>query len=213
MMQKICQAMGKVNESVVLSGEIEFDNGYFTAHKDLEDGDELFNRGRGSVRKQPVLVMVESRDGAKRKSAGRLRMTHLPNHEGVTYSKLAKRLLNPYAVVRSDANPGYKSIEPRVEAHIPKKSAPQNANQALPWVHIAIGKAKWLFLRIYHHLFAVWLQSYLDEFCFKFNGRRCSEESVFQVLGLRQQVVYTHSDKHWSNFTLKNGFGCIRHKV
>ena len=181
MMQKIRQAMGKVNESVVLSGEIEFDNGYFTAHKDPKDGDELFNRGRGYVRKQPVLVTVESRDGGKRTSAGRLRMTHLPNHAGATYSKLAKRLLNPNAVVRSDADPAYKSIEPHVQAHIPKKSAPHNACQALPWVHIAISNAKRLFLGIYHHLSAVWLQSDLDEFCFKFNGRRCREESVFQI--------------------------------
>ena len=181
MMQKIRQAMGKANESVVLSGEIELDNGYFTAHKEPEEGDDLFNRGRGSVRKQPVLVTVESRNGERTKAAGRLRMTHLPNHAGVTYSKLAQRLLNPNTVVRSDADPAYKSIGPHVQAHLPKKSAPKNASQALQWVHIAIRNAKRLFLGIYHHLSAVWLQSYLDEYCFKFNGRRCREESVFQL--------------------------------
>lgn len=181
MMQKIRQATGKVNESVVLSGEIELDNGYFTAHKEPNDGDELFNQGRGNVRKQPVLVTVESWDGAKRPSAGRLRMTHLPNHAGVTYSKPAQRLLNPNAFVRSDADPAYKSIEPHVQAHLPEKSALKNASQAFPWVHIANSNAKRLFLEVYHHLSAVWLQSYLDEFCFKFNGRRCREDSVIQL--------------------------------
>lgn len=92
-----------------------------------------------------MLVTVESRDGANRKAAARLRMTHLPNHAGLTYSKLAQRLLNPNAVVRSDADPAYKSIEPHVRAHLPKKSAPKNASQALPRVHIAISNAKRLF--------------------------------------------------------------------
>ena len=184
MMQKIRQAMGKVNESVVLSGEIELDNGYFTSHKKAKEGDQLFNRGRGNMRKAPVLVTVETRKGAKRSVAGRLRMTHLPNHEGATYSKLGQRLLNPNAVVHSDADPAFKSIEPHVQAHLPEKSVPNKASQALPWVHIAISNAKRLFLGIYHHLSAVWLQSYLDEFCFKFNGRRSREASVFQLLNI-----------------------------
>jgi hypothetical protein len=102
MMQKICQAIGKV--SVVLSAEIESDNGDFTAHKDSEDVYELFNSGRGNVPMQSVLVMVESRERVKRKSADSLRMIHLPSQAGVTYSKLAKRMLDPKANVRSDAN-------------------------------------------------------------------------------------------------------------
>jgi hypothetical protein len=65
---KIRQAKGEGNESVVLSTEFELDNGYFTADMTPENGDELINRGRGNVRKQPVLVTVESRDGANRKS-------------------------------------------------------------------------------------------------------------------------------------------------
>lgn len=173
--------MGKVNESVLLSGEIELDNGYFTAHKEPEEGDGLFNRSRGNVRKRPVLVSVKSRDGANRKAAGRLRMTHLPNLAGVTYSKLAQRWLNPNAVVRSDADPAYTSIEPHVQAHLPQKSAPKNASQAHPWVHIAISNAKRLHLEIYHHLSAAWLLSYLDEFCFKFIRRRCQEDSISRL--------------------------------
>ena len=181
MMQKIRRAMCRANESVQLTGTVELDDGYFTAHRALEPGDELFNRGRGSVRKQPVLVTVEYREGAKRKSAGRLRMEHLPNLKGTTYSDCARRLLQPNAVVMTDANPAYKAMAPHVKAHHGQKSTPQEACNALPWVHTAISNAKRLFLGIFHHISSVWLQTYLDEFCFKFNGRADRESSVLQL--------------------------------
>jgi hypothetical protein len=181
MMQKIRIAMGLANEKIRLSGEVELDDAYFTAHREIEPGDEFFNSGRGSIRKQPVLVVVESREGIKNLSAGRLRMEHLPDHRGVTYSKMAQRLLHKTAIVRSDANPSYNSIQPHVSAHQPQKITAQKASTLLPWVHTAISNAKRLFLGIYHHLSKMWLQRYLDEFCFKFNGRRDRKESVYQL--------------------------------
>ena len=41
----------------------------------------------------------------------------------------------------------------------------------LPWVHVAISNAKRLLLDIYHDISPEYLQSYLNEFCYKFNRR------------------------------------------
>jgi len=191
MMQKIRHAMGLVNTEVKLQGLVEFDDGYFTAHKKEKDPHGyLFNSGRGSERKQPVLVAIESiertkpkkrKDIEKNTRAGKIRMQHLPNLEGKTYSKLAQRLLSKSAIVLSDGNPSYNSIKPHIAEHKPAKTEPKQASKALPWVHIAISNAKRIFLGIYHHLSDVWLQSYLDEFCYKFNNRFQRNEGIIRL--------------------------------
>jgi len=192
MMQKIRNAMGQVNAEVKLTGIVEFDDGYFTAHKKVKDEHgHLFNSGRGSVRKQPVLVAVETiersqskkrKDMGKNTRAGFLRMQQLPDLTGKTYSKQAKRLLSRNAIVLTDANPSYNAIAPHVSEHQPKKTEPKKASKALPWVHIAISNAKRVFLGVYHHLSDLWLQLYLEEFCYKFNNRFKRDEIVNQLL-------------------------------
>lgn len=191
MMQKIRSAMGEVNSKIRLTGTVEFDDGFFTSHKHEKDPDQyLFNSGRGNERKQPVLVAVESiqrtkpkrrKDLTENTRAGVLRMQHLPDFRGKTYSKLAKRLLDKKAVVNSDCNPSYNSIAKHVAEHKPAKTKPKETSKALPWVHIAISNAKRVFLGIYHHLSDVWLQSYLDEFCYKFNSRFNRTYGVLQL--------------------------------
>jgi hypothetical protein len=191
MMQKIRLAMGKAIESVKLDGTVEFDDGFFRAEKKEKDlYQQLFNRGRGSERTQPVLVAVQrvTRSKSKKRNdmeentrAGRLRMEHLPDFSGMTYGVLAKRLLTKQAVVLSDANPSYNAIQPHVERHQPSKTDPKKAAKALPWVHIAISNAKRVFLGIYHSISDCWLQCYLNEFCFKFNRRFERHISVNQL--------------------------------
>lgn len=191
MMQKIRRAMGAVNAKIRLKNTVEFDDGFFTAHKREKDPEQyLFNGGRGNERKQAVLIAVESiqrtkpkrrKDLTENTRAGVLRMQFLPDFRGETYSKLAKRLLDKTAVVHSDCNPGYNSIAKHVTEHNPVKTAPKEASKALPWVHIAISNAKRVFLGIYHHLSDVWLQSYLDEFCYKFNSRFDRKAGVLQL--------------------------------
>jgi hypothetical protein len=51
----------------------------------------------------------------------------------------------------------------------------------LPWVHIAISNAKRMLLNVFHDLEPAYLQSYLNEFCYKFN-RRCFGEQQFDRL-------------------------------
>ncbi len=191
MMQKIRLAMGSENAKIRLQGTVEFDDGFFTVHKREKNPDQhLFNSGRGNERKQLVLIAIESikRNKPKRRKdltentrAGVLRMQQLPNFRGENYSKLAKRLLDRTAVVNSDCNPSYNSIAEHVTKHNPTKADPNKATKALPWVHIAISNAKRNFLGIYHHLSDVWLQTYLDEFCYKFNTRFDRKTGVLQL--------------------------------
>ena len=47
----------------------------------------------------------------------------------------------------------------------------KETNKILPWVHIAISNAKRLLLDVHHSIGEQYLQSYLDEFCYKFNRK------------------------------------------
>jgi len=117
MMQKIRKAIRRANASVQLTGTVEHDHKYYTAHRSPELGDKLFNRGQGIVRKHLVLVTVEYREGAKPKSAGCLRMEHLPNLKGTMYFDCAQRLLRPNTVMTTDANSTYKAMAPHVKTY------------------------------------------------------------------------------------------------
>ncbi len=60
---------------------------------------------------------------------------------------------------------------------IPKKKI----GVILPWVHLAIANAKRMFLDIHHNIKPVYLQGYLNEFCYK-NNRRYFGEALFDRL-------------------------------
>jgi len=47
----------------------------------------------------------------------------------------------------------------------------KETSKILPWVHIAISNAKRLLLDVHHSIGEEYLQSYLDEFCYKFNRK------------------------------------------
>jgi len=51
----------------------------------------------------------------------------------------------------------------------------------LPWVHIAISNAKRLLLYIHNNMESKYLQSYLNEFCYKYN-RRYFGDKLFDSL-------------------------------
>jgi hypothetical protein len=53
----------------------------------------------------------------------------------------------------------------------PIKPPLEQASKTLPWVYTAISNAKSLLLDMYHGIKDKFLQSYLDEFCWKFNRR------------------------------------------
>ena len=58
---------------------------------------------------------------------------------------------------------------------------PKQVGKILPWVHIAISNAKRLLLDVYHDIRPDYLQSYLNEFCYKFN-RRTFGDKLFDRL-------------------------------
>jgi hypothetical protein len=65
-----------------------------------------------------------------------------------------------------------------VNQHHPQVIPKTEVGEMLQWVHIAISNTKRQLLDIYHHVKPEYLQSYLNEFCYKFN-KRYFEEALF----------------------------------
>ena len=58
------------------------------------------------------------------------------------------------------------------------------AHMVLPWVHRVFANLKTWALGVYHGLRRQHLQSYLDEFVFRFNRRRTRRAAFRSILGI-----------------------------
>ncbi|KAA6329635.1 hypothetical protein EZS27_021575, partial [termite gut metagenome] len=66
----------------------------------------------------------------------------------------------------------------KIDARVVK---PEDIGKVLPWVHIVISNSKSLLIDTYHGIKKEFLQSYLNEFCYKFN-RRYFGDDLFERL-------------------------------
>jgi len=74
-------------------------------------------------------------------------------------------------MIKTDGWPSYARA-PDLSASSAYRLHHGAAHVVLPWVHRAFSKAKTWALGVYHRLRRPYLQSYLDEFVFRFNQRR-----------------------------------------
>ena len=72
--------------------------------------------------------------------------------------------------IKTDDYPSYNVLDV-VFHHLGDSIKPQEAMEKLPWVHILIGNAKSFIRGTYHGVSHKHLQSYLNEFCYRFNRR------------------------------------------
>ncbi|MCX6183017.1 MAG: IS1595 family transposase [Bacteroidetes bacterium] len=176
MMHKIREAMGKRDERYTLKGMVEFDEGYFeTATPKLQSSP--LKRGRGSRKQQNVAVMAESTPledidkGTVSNQCRYFKMKVLPTHDAQDVNELVQENFDKQCIVFSDKSTSYVDIAKYVETHITEKSSNETTNTTLKWVHITISNAKRTLLGIYHKIQGKYLQSYLNEFCYKLNRR------------------------------------------
>ena len=176
MMHKIRVSMGKRDDMYNLEDMVEFDEGYFTVETTEKDKENL-KRGRGSEQQVNVAVMAEStplediETGKKSSSCKYFKMKVLKTHQAQEINEVIKDNIAEKTILFSDKSTSYVDIEKYVEAHLTEKSTKETTKTTLKWVHIAISNAKKTFLGVYHKMKGIYLQNYLDEFCYKLNRR------------------------------------------
>jgi len=192
MMHKVRAAMGLRDDLYKLEGMIEFDEGYF---EKATPENVVLKRGKGSQKQSNVAVMAEStalediETGTQSRHCRYFKMKVLDNHQANDINKTVIENIAQTSIVFSDRSTSYVDIADLVEVHVTEKSTNLTTKTTLQWVHIAISNAKRTLLGIYHKIKGCYLQSYLNEFCYKLN-RRYFGKYLFDRLTLALAKTY-----------------------
>lgn len=170
-------------ERTLLSGEVEVDE---TLVGGVQQGGK---RGRGS-NKSVVVIAVEVRQP---KGVGRVRMRHVSDASGASLVPFVRDLVAPEAVVLTDGWGGYNGLAELgyTRKTIMLSSSGDPAHVSMPGVHrVASLLKRWILGTHQGSIVPAHLQSYLEEFTFRFN-RRTSRSRGLVFRRLLEQAVVT----------------------
>ena len=171
------------SEREQLSGIVEID-------ESLVGGvDHGGKRGRGAD-KAIVVIAVEVKDPM---GFGRVRMRHIPNASGDELVPFVCAVVTPGAIVQTDGWGGYNELQQNGYVHQKKvlSSSDDPAHVSMPGVHrIASLLKRWILGTHQGSVSVEHLQSYLEEFTFRFN-RRTSHSRGLVFRRLLEQAVVT----------------------
>lgn len=166
-----------------LTGTVEVDETYV-------GGEEVGLRGgRARGKKELVAVAIEVKEP---RGYGRCRMEILPDASAASLHPFVARHVEPGTRLVTDAWRGYSGIRAKGYTHEPRsqraaRARGENPGDLLPGVHLAISLAKrWLLGTHQGAVDPAHLQSYLNEFSFRFNRRRSRSRGLvfYRVLEL-----------------------------
>lgn len=158
----------------LLYGKVEADETYVGQEDDLRGGRQLGDRAL-------VAGAIEIRGRA----SGRLRLQVVPDASGPSLTGFIQRNVVPGAIVLTDGWQGYAPLSDIGYRHQPKtQGRPERAAVILPRIHRAFGNLKTWLGGTHHGVSKKHLQTYLDEFVFRFNRRRKPMAAFQSLLGL-----------------------------
>ena len=141
-------------------------------------GDEPVRPGRSHEGKLLIAGAVE----IVGKGPGRVRLTVIGDYSAATLNAFVAGNVAAGSTVVSDGWSGYATLTD--VKHDPRVIGDAPAHLVLPWIHRVFANAKRWALGVYHGLRRRHLQTYLDEFVFRFNRRRNPAAAFERLLGL-----------------------------
>lgn len=169
MLARIRVAMGQRNAKHQLSGVIEFDDSYFGGPTVGQ------KRGRGTEKAKVFGALSLDHRGNPRY----LKMQVTENIKKETVKSFAQSAFAEGSTIHSD---GYRSYVPALEGYTHQHEPYNPDSQRLRWLHIAFSNAKAFIVGTYHGLSKANLQSYLDEYCFRFCRRSFGSNLVDRLV-------------------------------
>lgn len=176
MLQRMRRAMAKRDEQYQLPRHVEMDEMFIGAPTEGK------KRGRGTE-KTPVLVAVSfvpAKDG--KEYMGFAKMRAVEAVDAPTVVAFAKEIIERGSAVRTDGLSVYPPLERHGFIHDRNPVGKRKAHVILPHVHTFISNLRSFVLGTHHGLGATHLQQYLDEFCWRFNRRKCHHQLFDRLL-------------------------------
>lgn len=175
---------GMVNENrTALSGLIEADETHI-------GGPAKGKKGRGvaaDANKSLVAGAVEllvytDSEGQRRERAGRVRLQVMEDASEASIGAFVRGNIEGGSRLRTDGWKGYSNTALKGYRHSVRiVGSPERAHQKAPHIHRVFSNLKTWLLGTYHGVEPKYLQSYLDEYVFRFN-RRVTPMAAFQTL-------------------------------
>jgi transposase-like protein len=174
MLQKLRRAMVRPDRDP-LKAEVEVDEAYV-------GGPEAGLRGgRELLTKALIVAAVEIRGRA----SGRVRLQVVPDASSRSLTGFVAAHVERGAIVRTDGWAAYLPLADLGYRHRPRvQGDPTRAAKLLPRVHRVFGNLQTWIRGTHHGVGHDHLQSYLDEFTFRFNRRRTPMAAFQTLLGL-----------------------------
>lgn len=195
MLHKLRAAMGKRDKKYELKEYIEMDEGFFESVSSKEtEGSGQQKRGRGSTKQSKVLIAIESapiKEGNKEekykhkpnRQCGYLKMIIMDDLTAVGIDYEVRNNINKDSIVVTDGYRGYNRLKNSIKQHRTIICKDKNeVAKAFPWVHTAISNAKKICLGIHHSIKDIYMQNYLNEFCYKFNRKYFGDKLFDRLL-------------------------------
>ena len=135
--------------------------------------------GRSHDGKLLVVGAVEVGDG---NAPGRLRRAEIASYGAESLNRFIGHNIAAASTAKTDGWAGYAAAP--VETHDPHVIGSMAAHLVLPWIHQVFSNLKGWARGVYHGLRAKHLQSYLDEFVFRFNRRRTRHAAFRSLFGI-----------------------------
>ena len=163
LLHRLRSAMGQRDKDYILSGVIELDDAYFGAPK--SNG----KRGRGTDKTSALTAVSLNEQGHPR-----FLKIQISKLDTESVSSLAQQIIRPGSEIHSDALGSFRAA--LREAYVHHYQVFDKSSGALRWVHTLISNVKAFLLGTYHGLGKKHLQSYFDDFAFRFNRRFCPDQ-------------------------------------
>jgi len=170
LLHKIRHAMAERDSNYILSDFIEMDDAFFGAPHSKTDG-----RGTGKT----TVAIALSTDKKGNPLYVRIRVIEAVTSNEI--KKFASENVNKGSKITTDGYTPYRQLK---EDYIHKYQNYYESKDTnfLKYLHIVIGNAKAFITGTYHGLEEKRLQSYLDEFCYRFNRRFNTKQLFGRVL-------------------------------
>jgi transposase-like protein len=167
----------------LLAGLVEVDETTIPLRR--KDDPREVGHGRSPQGKMLVAGAVEVRDGGP----GRVRLGAILDASAESLHAFVGASLEAGAHARTDGWSGYPGAPGVI--HEPHVVGPMAAHVVLPWTHRVFANLKRWALGVYHGLRRQHLQSYLDEFAFRFNRRHTRHAAFRSLLGIAVAKIPT----------------------
>lgn len=138
--------------------------------------------GGGGGRSHQGKILIAGAVEVQEKGPGRIRLSVIEDFSADSLHRFLRAAVAPGATAKTDGWSGYPGA-PGV-SHDPHVIGKMAAHIVLPWVHRVFSNLKTWALGVYHGLRRTNIQTYLDEFVFRFNRRRTRHAAFRTLLGI-----------------------------